>query len=73
MSRSLAERYIASRRAHPIRWELIDLAAGTAAVIAAWLLLGQTVGIAAAILWALLTLLGLIALVVRMNAERRNR
>lgn len=69
----VAQLYLAARRAHPIRWQFIDLGAGIAMVAILWLVIGRTAGIAFAILWCLLMLLGLFSLWVRWRLEQRER
>ena len=69
----LAQLYLAARRAHPIRWECIELCAGAAGVALVWLVIGRTAGIAAAILWGVLTLLGLFSVRARVNRARHER
>jgi hypothetical protein len=61
----LVQHYLASRQTHPIRWQFLDLAAGGAMVAFLWLLIGQTAGIAFAIFWAFLMVLGLVVLVAK--------
>jgi hypothetical protein len=68
---SLAGRYLTSRRAHPLRWQLIDLVEGAVVVALVWIVGGRTVGIAFAIVWGLLMLLSLFSLVARWRAARR--
>jgi len=63
----IALRYLSSRRAHPIRWQFIDLGEGAAMVALLWFTIGQTAGIAFAVFWAALMLLGLIPLVARLR------
>jgi hypothetical protein len=61
----VARRYLASKRAHPIRWQVIDLVYGGSMVAAIWILLGATVGLVFAVGWGVLTLLGVAILVAR--------
>lgn len=69
----LAQLYLVARRAHPIRWECIEDCAGAAVVVLVWLVIGRTAGIAAAIVWGLLTLLGLVTLPARVGRARYER
>jgi hypothetical protein len=66
----LAQRYLASKRAHPIRWECIELIAVVALVALVWLVIGRTAGVAAAILLGLFTLLGFLTLRARVSRAR---
>lgn len=61
------QRYLASKRAHPIRWEVIEVVYGAAMVTAIWLVLGGTVGFVFAVLWGVLMLLGLVIVVARLR------
>jgi hypothetical protein len=65
----LADLYLASRRAHPVRWQFIDLVAGAAMVAVLCLLIGETVGVAFAVLWGVLMLLGLFVFAARRRHE----
>jgi hypothetical protein len=69
----VAQLYLASRRAHPVRWECIEDCAAAAVVALVWLVIGRTAGIAAAIVLGLLVLLGLITLASRVNRARHER
>src|SRR4029077_9680678 len=70
--RRVAQLYLASRRAHEMRWQFIDLATGTAMVAFLWLTIGRIAGIAFAILWGLFMLLGLFVLGWKWCLARRN-
>jgi hypothetical protein len=64
----LARTWLRSRRAHPLRWQLIDLAYGVAGTVMVWLFLGRLAGIVVGAVWALLTVLGLVAYAARLLA-----
>jgi hypothetical protein len=68
----VAQLYLRSRRAHPVRWQFIDLGAGIGMVAILWAVIGRTAGIAFAILWCLLMVLGLFSLGVRRRQVRRD-
>jgi hypothetical protein len=53
--------HVESRRARPLVWLLIDLAAGVAMAVLLWVVIGRTSGIAFACVWAVLIGAGLIA------------
>jgi hypothetical protein len=65
----LSQRWLDGRRAHPFRWQLIELAAGAAGVALVWVVVGKTLGIVAAVLWVALTVLDLVALLLRRARE----
>lgn len=65
-----AFRFLESREAHPIRWQLIDLAVGTAGAAAVWIVIGRVAGIIAASVWGTLTVLGLAALMAKRRRRR---
>jgi hypothetical protein len=64
----LARTWVRSRRAHPHRWHLIDLAYGVAITVAFWLLLGSVAGIVVGAVWAVLTGWELIGHLARRRA-----
>src|SRR5258708_7775156 len=66
----LARRLLRSRRMHPLRWLLIDLAYGVAATLTAWLIGGRIAGIVVGAIWGLLSALGLVAYAGRLLAGR---
>ena len=66
----IARTWLRSRRVHPLRWQLIDLAYGVAATVMVWLVVGRIAGIVVAVVWGLLTVLGLVAYVGRLLAGR---
>jgi len=65
----LADLYLASRGAHPVGWQFIDLFAGAAMVAVLWVLIGRTVGIAFAVLWGVFMLLGVFVFAARRRHE----
>lgn len=65
----LVDLYLASRRAHPVRWQIIDVVAGAGGVAVLWVVIGETVGIAFAVLWGVLMLLGLFVIAARRRRE----
>jgi hypothetical protein len=65
----LANLYLASRKAHPVRWQFIDLFAGAGMVVVLWAVIGKTAGIAFAVLWGVLMLLGLFVFAARRRHE----
>ncbi len=67
----LAAALMRSRNAHPIGWQLLDIALGVVMTVALWAVIGRTAGIAFAIFWGVLTLFGLILLPWRIRAARR--
>lgn len=64
----VARTWVRSRRAHPLRWLLIDLAYGVAMTVVFWLLLGRVAGIVVAAVWAVLTGWELIGHLARRRA-----
>jgi hypothetical protein len=70
MFEGLGQSYLASRRTHEIRWQFIDLVVGSGMVVVLWLLIGRAVGIASAIIWAVLMIGGLFVLFARRRHER---
>ena len=64
----IARTWVRSRRAHPLRWLLIDLAYGVAMTVFFWLLLGRVAGIVVGAVWAVLTGLELIGRLARRRA-----
>ena len=65
----LSQRWLDARRAHPFRWQLIELAVGAAGVALVWVVVGKTLGIVAAVVWGMLTVLDLLALLLRRSRE----
>jgi hypothetical protein len=69
----LAAAWLRTRRAHPLRWQILDLCWGAAATAVVWLVVGRIAGIIFAAMWAVLTVLGLLAYVERLMTRRSRR
>jgi hypothetical protein len=67
----LAQVYLRSRDAHPIGWQFIDLAAGGLTILVLWIVIGSTAGIAFAIFWAAMMVLGIATFLARWAHTRR--
>ena len=65
----LARRWLRSRRAHPLLWQVIDLVYGAAGTVGLWLVIGQIAGVVFGSVWALLLILGLVAYLGRRWAR----
>lgn len=61
-NRRVAERYVASRAAHKVRWHFLDAAAGAAGAAMLWVTIGRLAAIVFALVWAVLMLFGLLSL-----------
>jgi hypothetical protein len=56
----LVRAWLESRSRRPIRWQIIDLCYGIAAIVVVWLLLGRIAGVILGAIWIGLTALGLL-------------
>jgi hypothetical protein len=65
--------FLRTRRAHPLRWQILDLCWGAAGTAAVWLVVGRIAGIVFAAIWAVLTVLGLLAYVGGLMTRRSKR
>jgi hypothetical protein len=69
----LAAAWLRTRRAHPLRWQILDLCWGGAATVAVWLVVGPIAGLVFAAMWGVLTVLGLLAYVGGLMTRRSQR
>jgi hypothetical protein len=72
MARWLTAGYRASRIAHPFRWLIFDIAEGSVATAALWLVIRPAAGLAFACFWVLLTALMLAGRVIQHRKTVRS-
>jgi len=67
----LFQSYLEMQRSRQLRWQVVDVLVGAAAVWVLWDTFGRTVGVVFAVVWGTLMLLSLLVILASWRRERR--